>query len=326
MPLPSPLGSEPLPEVQNPTDSGPGPSPVKAAAIRILFLDDDPGRAEVFLDENPEAVWVQTAAECIARLAEAWDEIHLDHDLGGEYFVDSTRDDCGMAVVRWLTLEGRPHLRGSRFVVHSHNRAGAMMMGVQLSMNGYSAELRPFGVPVEEPEDEPETPAPDEELLAPPPTLIDRVAGFLRKLFGNKEEDEAAAFELYGYSEYRLDGPPPDEKLPSESLDLSWTKTPAPETRLRGAIAATRANRRCPSPRDSTSPGSTRRPLIPAAQLLRARRKLRSRGVTHRRGMSSACTTRPRPPLPGLTCPTYPGEIGSENVSCRNGIRKETVR
>ena len=69
---------------------------------RILFLDDDDLRAEVFLGDHPQAVWVQTAAECIAKLEEPWDEVHLDHDLGGEVFVNIDRDDCGMAVVRWI--------------------------------------------------------------------------------------------------------------------------------------------------------------------------------------------------------------------------------
>ena len=63
-------------------------APVPTVPRRILFLDDDPARAEIFLAENPEAVWVQTADECIARLEEDWDEVHLDHDLGGERFVD----------------------------------------------------------------------------------------------------------------------------------------------------------------------------------------------------------------------------------------------
>ena len=113
----------------------------------VLFLDDDPGRAEVFLAENPEAVWVQTAAECIARLEEPWDEVHLDHDLGGEHFVDHGREDCGMEVVRWLCLHDRPHLRTTRFHVHSHNPVAATMMGMQMMINGYTVEVRPFGAP-----------------------------------------------------------------------------------------------------------------------------------------------------------------------------------
>jgi hypothetical protein len=79
-------------------------------ARRILFLDDDPARAEIFLAENPDAIWVETASDCIARLEEPWDEVHLDHDLGGERFVDLSREDCGMEVVRWLCLEPHPHL------------------------------------------------------------------------------------------------------------------------------------------------------------------------------------------------------------------------
>ena len=66
--------------------------------------------------------------ECVARLAEPWDEVHLDHDLGGEVYVDVGRDDCGMEVVRWLAREPRRHLRKARFTVHSHNMAAAFEM------------------------------------------------------------------------------------------------------------------------------------------------------------------------------------------------------
>lgn len=74
---------------------------------RILFLDDDPVRGEIFLAEHPGAV-ARTADECIAYLCGPWDEVHLDHDLGGEIFVDHERDDCGMAVVRWLCTSRGP--------------------------------------------------------------------------------------------------------------------------------------------------------------------------------------------------------------------------
>jgi hypothetical protein len=115
-------------------------------APRILFLDDDPGRAVIFLAANPDAVWVQTASDCIARLVEEWDEVHLDHDLGGERFVDLSRDDCGMEVVRWLCLENHPHLKQTRFLVHSHNPVAAEMMAIQIRLAGFQVENRPFGV------------------------------------------------------------------------------------------------------------------------------------------------------------------------------------
>jgi hypothetical protein len=114
---------------------------------RILFLDDDPARGVEFKTYNPEAVWVETAADCIRALNEPWDEVHLDHDLGGEHFVDHDRDDCGMAVIRWLCDEPRPHLEGSVFVVHTHNAGAALAMMFQLQSMGYNVEERPFGAP-----------------------------------------------------------------------------------------------------------------------------------------------------------------------------------
>ena len=115
------------------------------AALRILFLDDDHQRAEIFLAANPQAVWVETVPDCLAKLEETWDEVHLDHDLGGEQYVTQDREDCGMEVVRWLSLTPRPHLRLTKFVVHSHNPNGATMMGMQLMVNGYDVDVRPFG-------------------------------------------------------------------------------------------------------------------------------------------------------------------------------------
>jgi hypothetical protein len=123
----------------------PGRPSLPGRPRRLLFLDDDPARAEIFLAENPEAVWVQTAQECLARLAEPWDEVHLDHDLGGERYVDLSREDCGMEVVRWLCLEPRPHLVQTLFYIHSHNAGAASAMVMQMYMSGYKVESRPFG-------------------------------------------------------------------------------------------------------------------------------------------------------------------------------------
>jgi hypothetical protein len=117
------------------------------ASSRILFLDDDPGRAAEFLMLHPDSVWVKTAEDCIAQLAEPWHIVHLDHDLGGEIFVDSDRDDCGMEVVRWLCGGGPiPHLRETHFVVHTHNMNAAGVMVSKLRAAGYETVYRPFGI------------------------------------------------------------------------------------------------------------------------------------------------------------------------------------
>ncbi len=88
---------------------------------------------------------MRTVEECLGRLDEPWDEVHLDHDLGGESFVDHERDDCGMAIVRWLCQEPRGHLLGTRFTVHSHNENAACIMALHLQVMGYRVEVRPFG-------------------------------------------------------------------------------------------------------------------------------------------------------------------------------------
>jgi hypothetical protein len=116
------------------------------SARRVLFLDDDPVRAAVFLRANPEAVWVETVETCIGRLPECWDEVHLDHDLGGKTHVDTNQVDCGMEVIRWICSEPRTHLYETRFFVHTHNSAAGLLMELQMRASGYNAELRPFGV------------------------------------------------------------------------------------------------------------------------------------------------------------------------------------
>jgi hypothetical protein len=118
---------------------------------KVLFLDDDLDRGETFLADYPDAVWVRTAEECIDRLSESWDEVHLDHDLGGEVFVDYEREDCGMAVVRWLCDQPRPDLKKTRFFVHTHNLNAACLMALQLEAIGYDVQIRPFGAALSRP-------------------------------------------------------------------------------------------------------------------------------------------------------------------------------
>jgi hypothetical protein len=117
----------------------------RARQPRLLFLDDDPARARSFLTEYPQAIWVETVPECIERLAETWDEVHLDHDLGGKTFVDTNDDDCGMEVIRWICKEPRTHLRKTLFYVHTHNSVAGLLMVLQMRASGYQAEFRPFG-------------------------------------------------------------------------------------------------------------------------------------------------------------------------------------
>lgn len=193
---------------------------------RLLFLDDDPERAEVFLKDYPHAVWVQTAADCIEKLGETWDEVHLDHDLGGERYVNLDREDCGMEVVRWICLLPRPHLKKTRFYIHSHNASAATMMAMQILSNGFFVEVRPFG-------SGPLPPLPPEDPLPRPPSpWLLTVGRVLRWLMGRPQpitprhlREELASIEAHRRARAAADppppnppdGPPPDESRPSSS-------------------------------------------------------------------------------------------------------------
>jgi hypothetical protein len=164
---------------------------------RLLFLDDDPVRAEAFLIENPQAVWVQTVEECLEQLVERWDEVHLDHDLGGKTFVDVNETDCGMEVIRWLCREPRDHLREARFSIHTHNSLAGLLMVLQMRSKGYLAEFRPFGMDMAQllPQDDtessldaertwgaeipPDRPPPQSHRQTPQGTLV-RLIGLLK--------------------------------------------------------------------------------------------------------------------------------------------------
>jgi NAD+-processing family protein with receiver domain len=143
-------------------------------------MDDDEARGAIFLEQYPQALWVQTAEECISQLERRWDEVHLDHDLGGEHFVDIDREDCGMEVIRWLCLQPRPHLRFTRFFVHTHNPNARYVMLMHLQASGYQVEACPFGT-------RPVQPLP---YLSPPPKrLRARFGDWLRRQFLRLQAD-----------------------------------------------------------------------------------------------------------------------------------------
>ncbi len=111
-------------------------------AFSVLFLDDDSERTKRLLAEVPSAKCVETAQDCIDELErQPWDLVLLDHDLGGEVYVDSGREDCGMEVVRWVA-QNQPKV--DQFIVHTHNPSAAAYMNDDLEKAGYSVIASPF--------------------------------------------------------------------------------------------------------------------------------------------------------------------------------------
>lgn len=115
--------------------------------LRVLFLDDDPDRTRSFVSRvgshGLHLVTVETVSDCIEHLAASrWDLVLLDHDLGGEVFVESARADTGAEVVRWL--RDNPGEHGS-FIVHSMNAVGAASMFFDLREMGYRVAQAAYG-------------------------------------------------------------------------------------------------------------------------------------------------------------------------------------
>jgi len=115
----------------------------------ILFLDDDESRTKAFRRWVPRArtaVDVKGIIELIEQSVkdgETIKHLFLDHDLGGETYVESGREDCGMEVVRYLCKNNLIH-HIVETIVHSHNEPAANDMLFSLWDAGYRAKRIPF--------------------------------------------------------------------------------------------------------------------------------------------------------------------------------------
>lgn len=112
----------------------------------VLFLDDRSKRFSAAMEKykNDNLTIVCHVPECIDLLRSGqhkWDIVHLDHDLNLEVFVDSTRKDCGMEVVRWLCSSTLSSALAERceFIVHSKNHYSSPKMVEMLKRNGFNA-------------------------------------------------------------------------------------------------------------------------------------------------------------------------------------------
>ena len=98
--------------------------------MKILFLDDDEARHEMFgelIHGRHEIKKVYTADECIKQLKIGkWDMLFLDHDLGGKVFVES---GTGTGYEVACYLEEFPKEQVDRTYIHSFNPTGAHKMG-----------------------------------------------------------------------------------------------------------------------------------------------------------------------------------------------------
>lgn len=114
----------------------------EAGKPRVLFLDDRSKRIHSALNKykNCDLTIVATAVECLRFLSEEdWDVLFLDHDLGGEEFVNPESKTCGMQVVRYLEKTGWPEgKKRPSIVIHSSNIFAANAMKKRLVKMGFA--------------------------------------------------------------------------------------------------------------------------------------------------------------------------------------------
>jgi CheY-like chemotaxis protein len=105
-------------------------------SIRALVLEDNDERirsfAKIFRDKKIVADFVINAENCVNLLETVkYDIIFLDHDLGGEVYVNFRDSNTGSEVARKIN-EKKIDLHGAIVIIHSFNEIGAEYMKQQI--------------------------------------------------------------------------------------------------------------------------------------------------------------------------------------------------
>lgn len=120
----------------------------------IVFLEDDCNRAALKFQrmskkDQERTFWVRTVKEAIEILRdyrERLDIVYLDYDLTGEGYDNTSREDCGMEVVRWLEVQQVSDYLHVDFIIHTWNIPAGKKMVSRLTAKGYNAIQKPFGL------------------------------------------------------------------------------------------------------------------------------------------------------------------------------------
>ena len=113
--------------------------------MKVFVLEDDPSRIEIIkrnfgkFGEFIFAINIWEAKEKF-NFNENYNLILLDHDLGGQIYVDSLEENTGAEFCRWI-IQNKPKL--PQIIVHSHNSVGSEIMAEYLE--DYEVLRIPFG-------------------------------------------------------------------------------------------------------------------------------------------------------------------------------------
>ena len=106
--------------------------------MKILILEDSEQRNFHFKEQlrQFEYTITETAQEAIEELkTNRFGLIFLDHDLGGEVYVDTRNTNTGSEVARWLVASDTPRSVG--IIIHSMNLPAAREMEAVLRGGGF---------------------------------------------------------------------------------------------------------------------------------------------------------------------------------------------
>ena len=112
--------------------------------MKIFILEDDPNRIDWFKENlmTDDLDITQDVAEAMKWLkSKEYDAVFLDHDLGGEVFVDSAEWNTGATVAQMIHETPNKVLD---VVIHSWNPCGAKIMRDSMRANGVSCFYFPF--------------------------------------------------------------------------------------------------------------------------------------------------------------------------------------
>jgi CheY-like chemotaxis protein len=111
--------------------------------VNIFVLEDDEQRKlafkRKFLGHNITIIDNIKEAINILSTNIAFDMIFLDHDLGGEVYVNSENENTGYQLAKWISQQ-KKILKESIIIVHSLNQVGAQNIKAVLP----NAWLQPF--------------------------------------------------------------------------------------------------------------------------------------------------------------------------------------
>lgn len=116
--------------------------------MNIFVLEDNGDRSNAFLTNFVDhyVTICNNASKAIEILTtdDSYDVIFLDHDLGGQVYVSSERDDTGAGVCRNVVFKNK------LIAIHSHNHIGARVMKQIIEENkdnsGNQIVIAPFAL------------------------------------------------------------------------------------------------------------------------------------------------------------------------------------